>query len=225
MQEVRAAELTFTRGHRILGILTSYLKSALLSMIRVSPWSRVSRLAYQGKTPFPSSVFMLHKLIVSIINSFGEHPEKAFDHIRPLMDFAAQNIPESRHASTPLFILATAGMRLIDHEQQNQILTNVRTGIASNFNFHFPEGNLEIISGKQEGIYQWLAINYVLDKFEQPANDHISEGNFERPKTVGAIDMGGASMQIAMEVTPDLSLDRFSVSAKFKLLEFLQHKK
>ena len=33
-----------------------------------------------------------------------------------------------------------------------------------------------------------------------------------RPKTVGALDMGGASMQIAMEVTSDLSLQGFTVS-------------
>ncbi len=38
------------------------------------------------------------------------------------------------------------------------------------------------------------------------------DANILRPKTVGALDMGGASMQIAMEVTPDLSMNGFNVS-------------
>jgi ectonucleoside triphosphate diphosphohydrolase 4 len=167
---------------------------------------------------------VLTEKVILVFYSFGEQPGLAFDHIKPLMQYAADNIPDERHSSTPLFILATAGMRLIDHEQQEAIISNVRNGIASNFDFHFPDGNLEIISGKQEGIYQWLAINYVLDKFNQdkrgnnlvnmPDKDDVHDNNeyFIRPKTVGALDMGGASMQIGMEVTSDLSLEGFTVS-------------
>ena len=33
-----------------------------------------------------------------------------------------------------------------------------------------------------------------------------------RPRTVGALDMGGASMQIAMEITSSLQLQGMSVS-------------
>ncbi len=85
--------------------------------------------------------------------------------MKPLMEFAAEHIPEPQHSATPLFILATAGMRLIEVEQQEAIMSNLRSGITEHFDFHFPDGNLEIISGREEGIYQWLAINYVLGKF------------------------------------------------------------
>ena len=160
------------------------------------------------------------------LSSFSENPQNAFEYMRPLIQYAADRIPPKNHQETPLFILATAGMRLIEHDQQDAIITNVRNGISKHFDFHFPEGNLEIISGKQEGIYQWLAINYVLDKFDHGGSkdenivnmpdydDQVDEGRnvYLRPKTVGALDMGGASMQIAMEVTSDLSLQGFSVS-------------
>ena len=73
------------------------------------------------------------------LSSFGEKPEKAFDYIQPLLQFAADWIPYEYHKETPLYILATAGMRLIDHEKQTAILTNVRLGISKNYEFHFPE--------------------------------------------------------------------------------------
>ena len=57
-------------------------------------------------------------------------------------------------------------MRLLEREKQEAVLSNLRRGIKENFSFYFPEGHLEIISGKQEGIYQWLSINYVLGKFQ-----------------------------------------------------------
>ena len=64
-------------------------------------------------------------------------------------------------------------MRLIEQNQQEAIMKNVRQGIQSHFQFHFPDSNLEIITGTQEGIYQWLAINYVLNRFDQVHNFFI----------------------------------------------------
>ena len=91
------------------------------------------------------------------------------------MQFAANIIPSNQHDQTPLFILATAGMRLIETSQQEAIMKNVRQGIQSHFQFHFPDNNLEVITGIQEGIYQWLAINYVLNRFDQLDEVHVLE--------------------------------------------------
>jgi len=78
-----------------------------------------------------------------------------------------------------------------------------------------------------KGIYQWLAINYVLGKFSHGDPDELvalrdeegesgisgsssvakEGGNLVlRPRTVGALDMGGASMQVAMEITSPLQM-------------------
>ena len=46
-----------------------------------------------------------------------------------------------------------------------------------------------------EGVYGWIAVNYMLGKFD---HDFYSEPN--RQSTVGALDMGGASTQITYEV-------------------------
>ena len=148
----------------------------------------------------------LVKTVTPGLSSLENEPEKAFEYLVPLLDFAAKHIPSENHQDTPLFILATAGMRLIHKGAQEKILKNVYENIIQKYDFYFPDSNLEIISGMQEGIYQWLAINYVLDKFDQKSN------------TVGAIDMGGASMQIAVEVNKE-DITQFSTKDKGKVVE------
>jgi len=148
------------------------------------------------------------------LSTYGSKPEDVFEkHVKDLMQFAEKNIPVDQHNETPLFILATAGMRLIETDQREAIMRNVRQGIQSHFQFQFPDSNLEIISGTQEGIYQWLAINYVLNRFETKGDVN------HRPGTVGAIDMGGASMQIAVEVPKDINLNIFSEKDKPKVVD------
>lgn len=167
------------------------------------------------------------------LSSMGETPDMAFEYLRPLLSFASDNIPEDKHKETPLYILATAGMRLLEREKQEAVLTNLRRGIKENFSFYFPEGHLEIISGKQEGIYQWLSINYVLGKFQhadhlgndeelvavEPSGHRDQESLVFRPRTVGALDMGGASMQAAMEITTNLQLEGMTDKDKAQVAE------
>ena len=44
------------------------------------------------------------------------------------------------------------------------------TEIPKMFPFVISESNLEVISGKQEGVYAWIAVNYVLHKFDHGAD-------------------------------------------------------
>ena len=67
------------------------------------------------------------------------------------MDFAAQQIPEHKHLETPLYILATAGMRMLPPADQEAILDDLRVDIPLKFNFHFMSSHVEVITGKQEG--------------------------------------------------------------------------
>ena len=168
------------------------------------------------------------------LSSMGPTPDNAFEYLRPLLMFASENVPREKHKETPLYILATAGMRLLEKDQQEAVLANIRKGISENFDFYFPDGHLEVITGKQEGIYQWLSINYVLGKFRQSdhaaANEELvavepvhstrdTESLVFRPRTVGALDMGGASMQLAMEITTNLQLEGMTEKDKSQVAE------
>jgi hypothetical protein len=43
----------------------------------------------------------------------ADTPEHASDYLRPLLSFAAAHVPVKKHRETPLYILCTAGMRLL----------------------------------------------------------------------------------------------------------------
>lgn len=147
------------------------------------------------------------------LSSFEKNPEAASDHIKELLLFAAQYIPKEKHAETSLYVMATAGMRMLSESAQQAILSDLRRDIKKDFQFIAPENHYEVITGKQEGVYAWIAINYVLDKFSHstfpPGQEMVdiihNEGSefvvHSRKKTVGIIDMGGGSVQIAFEVT------------------------
>ncbi|XP_031160957.1 ectonucleoside triphosphate diphosphohydrolase 4 isoform X1 [Sander lucioperca] len=150
------------------------------------------------------------------ISELAKTPEKASDYIYPLLSFAAQHIPKNKHQETPLYILCTAGMRILPESQQEALLEDLRTDIPVNFNFLFSDSHVEVISGKQEGVYAWIGINFVLGRFNHVHNDGeaVVEVNVPgsdqqeaqvRKRTAGVLDMGGVSTQIAYEVPKTVS--------------------
>ena len=66
-------------------------------------------------------------------------------------------------------------------------------------------------------LFQFPIYVYFVDKIKYAL--HISGESNHRPGTVGAIDMGGASMQIAVEVTKDINLNIFSEKDKTKVVD------
>lgn len=150
------------------------------------------------------------------ISELAASPEKVSDYIAPLLSFAAQHVPRAKHKETPLYILCTAGMRILPESQQKAILEDLLTDIPLHFDFLFSDSHAEVISGKQEGVYAWIGINFVLGRFEHIEDDDeaIVEVNvpggesseaFLRKRTAGILDMGGVSTQIAYEVPKTVS--------------------
>ncbi|NWW87473.1 ENTP4 diphosphohydrolase, partial [Rhynochetos jubatus] len=150
------------------------------------------------------------------ISEFASSPEKVSDYISPLLSFAAEHVPRAKHKETPLYILCTAGMRILPESQQKAILEDLLTDIPVHFDFLFSDSHAEVISGKQEGVYAWIGINFVLGRFEHTDDEdeaivevHIpgseNKESIFRKRTVGILDMGGVSTQIAYEVPKTVS--------------------
>lgn len=53
----------------------------------------------------------------------------------------------------------------ICYRSQKAILQDLQKDIPKSFDFIISENNFEVISGKQEGVYAWIAANYALQKF------------------------------------------------------------
>ncbi|XP_048713235.2 ectonucleoside triphosphate diphosphohydrolase 7 [Caretta caretta] len=164
------------------------------------------------------------------ISVLATTPDQASHYMRPLLSFAAAHVPVTKHKETPLYILCTAGMRLLSERQQAAILEDLVRNVPLEFDFLFSESQAEVISGKQEGVYAWIGINFVLGRFdheeEEDAMITVALGgqaeSLVRKRTVGILDMGGASLQIAYEVP---SIETFSSpqqeeAAKSLLAEF-----
>ncbi|WAR21171.1 ENTP7-like protein [Mya arenaria] len=96
------------------------------------------------------------------LDTFEDNPEEASEYLEPLLNYAGSFIPRDQHKETLLYILATAGMRLLPEESQNAILQDLQRDIPKKYDFVVSENNFEVISGKQEGVYAWIAANYAL---------------------------------------------------------------
>ncbi|MCA9660042.1 MAG: hypothetical protein KC486_16985, partial [Myxococcales bacterium] len=124
------------------------------------------------------------------LSSFKGEPDKAAGSIAGLLtqaDSALDKLPDECEGKTPAALMATAGMRLLEGEDGGDaaakaiyaaVTDAVRdTGLDLRF--------AGTISGQQEGLYTWITANYALGNLQSGG------------ATVGALDLGGASAQIA----------------------------
>lgn len=115
-------------------------------------------------------------------------------YLAPLVEFCEEVIEEGDRADTPMFLKATAGMRLLPTEDADGIMQSVRAALgATAFDFR----SAKTISGDEEGSFGWLTANYLRGTFNVSADG-------TSPASVGALDLGGASTQITFEPTTDV---------------------
>ncbi|GAA5911542.1 hypothetical protein JCM6882_000533 [Rhodosporidiobolus microsporus] len=133
------------------------------------------------------------------ISTLGDNPQAVAEYLRPLIEHAASVIPADQLPSTPIYLLATAGMRLLPPQQQQDVLSATCSYLRT-YPFQLPDcdDQIRIISGEEEGLYGWIAVNYLMDGFDK--HEHAALGEKKKhSSTYGFLDMGGASTQIAFE--------------------------
>ncbi|KAI5363303.1 putative nucleoside phosphatase GDA1/CD39 [Septoria linicola] len=130
------------------------------------------------------------------ISTFGDKPELVGpDHLKELVNFALDIVPKKDVENTPVFLLATAGMRLLPDDQRAALLEHTCSYFQRNTKFQLPDCgvHVQVIPGETEGLYGWIAANYLLGGFDKP-DEHV---HGKEHNTYGFLDMGGASAQIA----------------------------
>ncbi|KAK9278771.1 hypothetical protein L1049_028349 [Liquidambar formosana] len=109
--------------------------------------------------------------------------------LEPLILWAEQQIPSERHGETPMFILATAGLRQLPIEDARRILEDAEA-VVKEHSFMYRKSWIRVLSGKEEAYYGWLALNYKMGSLENSSALH----------TLGVLDLGGSSLQVVMEI-------------------------
>ncbi|XP_057580323.1 ectonucleoside triphosphate diphosphohydrolase 8 [Hippopotamus amphibius kiboko] len=129
------------------------------------------------------------------ISSYASNPEQAGESLQGCLEEALALIPKAKHQETPMFLGATAGMRLLSQKNSSQaedIFAAVSQVLGrSPVDFW----GAELLAGRDEGASGWITINYILGLLVK----YSFSGEWIQPlegALVGALDMGGASTQI-----------------------------
>ncbi|XP_042344353.1 ectonucleoside triphosphate diphosphohydrolase 2-like [Plectropomus leopardus] len=136
------------------------------------------------------------------ISSYAGVRGGAAKSLEACLNHAMKEIPKSRHQKAPLYLGATAGMRLLNKvnaTESRRVLKEVENKLRS-YPFKFKEA--AILSGQEEGAYGWVTVNYLLENFVK----YGFVGRWLNPgrETIGALDLGGASTQITFETSEEV---------------------
>uniref|UniRef100_A0A0P6J200 Ectonucleoside triphosphate diphosphohydrolase 3 n=1 Tax=Heterocephalus glaber TaxID=10181 RepID=A0A0P6J200_HETGA len=130
------------------------------------------------------------------ISSYASDPQDAPKAFEDCMQRVQQQVPAHLHRSTHVHLGATAGMRLLRLQNKtaaDEVLASIQSYFKSQpFDFR----GAQIISGQEEGMYGWITTNYLKGNFLEKDLWHM----WVHPHgagTSGALDLGGASTQIA----------------------------
>eukprot|EP00455_Lapot_gusevi_P017532 TRINITY_DN1937_c0_g1_i2.p1 TRINITY_DN1937_c0_g1~~TRINITY_DN1937_c0_g1_i2.p1 ORF type:complete len:480 (-),score=113.62 TRINITY_DN1937_c0_g1_i2:51-1490(-) len=160
------------------------------SRIYVYQWPQ--RISSDSTPPRPSAITQQGWSIPQIpgLSDYASHPEDAGKSLQSLVDFA-RNITLglldndlSRLARVPIYLKATAGMRILPAAISSRIMKSVRDFLRQS-GFLFEDSFARVISGEEEGVFGWITTNYLMGTLGSDVKD-----------TYGAMDMGGASTQI-----------------------------
>jgi guanosine-diphosphatase len=164
-----------------------------------STGSRIHVYKFNNCGPTPALEYETFKAIQPGLSSFARDPTAAAASLDPLMEEAVRVVPKSLQKCTPVEVKATAGLRLLPGKEGEDILDEVRVRLESDWPFAVAKEDnaIEIMDGKDEGVYAWITANYLLGNIGAGAT---------ADDTMAVMDLGGASTQIVFEPTfPDKS--------------------
>lgn len=115
------------------------------------------------------------------LSSHAADPQAGAATISHLLNLAKESVPKEQRASTPVTLMATAGLRLLPATQADALLAAVRETIDAS---GFDNRGVDVMSQLDEGVFGWLTVNYLLQQLENPKKSYV------------ALDLGGGSTQI-----------------------------
>ncbi|CAM6102980.1 unnamed protein product [Calypogeia fissa] len=121
--------------------------------------------------------------------------------IEPLIHWATKQIPRTAQKKAKVFFLATAGLRRLPVVDSRWLLDKAWSSLVRS-PFMCKREWVRIISGQEEAYYGWIALNYNYNKLGFPSNE----------PTLGALDLGGSSLEVTFEPRQEIPKAEFLVN-------------
>lgn len=189
-------KLLLTIALLVLQITTSFALNNTKAQYTVvvdggSSGSRIYLYQYTPSKDKNAIKLIASKKITPGLSNFTNNTKQIGPYFKPLLTFIKQKLAQRRIAESEVnfYFLATAGMRMFPRYQQDTVYTELKDTVQKQTKFHIKQ--ITTITGQWEAIYNWLAANY-------------SYGTLQSGKTLGVLDMGGASTEIAFELHGDI---------------------
>ncbi|KOM55865.1 hypothetical protein LR48_Vigan10g175700, partial [Vigna angularis] len=124
------------------------------------------------------------------LSAYAQNPQQAAESLITLLDKAESVVPQEFRPKTPVRVGATAGLRALEGDASDRILQAVPDLLKQRSTLKSESDSVRVLDGTQEGAFQWVTINYLL-------------GNLGRDysETVGVVDLGGGSVQMAYAIS------------------------
>lgn len=135
------------------------------------------------------------------LSSFAKKPQAAGQSLRHLLEHARKKVPKESRVSTPAFLMATAGLRAVGEKASHAILESARDVLEAS-PFLFQRDWAYILSGKEEGIFGWVTVNYLRGSI---LNHRGRPRVKDPPPPTAVIDLGGGSVQFVYSLPPDVA--------------------
>ncbi|NWS62749.1 ENTP2 diphosphohydrolase, partial [Chunga burmeisteri] len=132
------------------------------------------------------------------VSSYSDSPEKVGKILEPCLNWAQKEIPAEQHSQTPLYLGATASMRQLNLTHpilSDGLLAALTVALkASPFDLQ----GAQILPSPDEEAFNWVAVNYVLEKFFK--YDWRGQLVPSGKGMAGILSVGGTSTQLTSKV-------------------------
>lgn len=177
--------------------------------LRIYKWTKPHT---RDEIPFLTEI--MTKRFEPGISEYYDNITAIGDYIEPMVLTAIENVPESFHKQTPIYFMATAGLRVLRGRVTLNIIQELSAFLEDSTKnpFYFRPGHAQVLSGEEEAVFAWVAVNYLRGFFHKKQNS-----------SVGVLEMGGGSTQIVFIPKLPIYANKFTIHIGSKYYQTYAH--